>query len=42
MLWHYCRHAGGPDLLDRDDGLVMDLAKRETVAMNDATDWLAD
>jgi hypothetical protein len=31
----------GPDLLDHDDGLVMDLAKRETVAMDDANDWLA-
>jgi hypothetical protein len=42
MLLHCCHHAAGPDLLDHDDGLVMDLAKRETVAMNDAADWLVD
>ena len=41
MLWHCCHHAGGPDLLDHDDTLVLDLVRRETVASIDCADWRA-
>jgi hypothetical protein len=41
-MWHCCDHAGGPDLLDHDDTLVLDLVSRETVASIDCADWRAD